>query len=235
MDELSPLEKKNLDAYSTKEGVADYERTGFYVLEEYTIDTYFTEGKKILDIGCGAGRTTYSFNEKGYDVIGIDYAPAMIEKAKELHPNIDFRVMNACALDFEDETFDHVYFSFNGIDHIHPFPKRVDCLKEIYRVLKKGGTFAYNSHNALCLPKDRITLSLYVRNLLSLRLFTGYRISFQSSGTIYLCYVNPFRERGRLKKAGFTFIENPVKPGRNKNQLIRMLRDLSVHYVARKD
>ncbi len=43
------------------------------------------DGKKILDVGCGSGRFCIAFAKEGAkQVVGIDFAPAMIEIAKRL-------------------------------------------------------------------------------------------------------------------------------------------------------
>src|SRR5207247_6358794 len=43
------------------------------------------EGKKILDVGCGSGRFCIAFAQNGADkVVGVDFAPAMIDIAKRL-------------------------------------------------------------------------------------------------------------------------------------------------------
>ena len=43
------------------------------------------EGKKILDVGCGSGRFCIAFAREGAKkVVGIDFAPAMIDIAKKL-------------------------------------------------------------------------------------------------------------------------------------------------------
>jgi 2-polyprenyl-3-methyl-5-hydroxy-6-metoxy-1,4-benzoquinol methylase len=43
------------------------------------------EAKKILDVGCGSGRFCIAFARSGADkVLGVDFAPAMIEIAKKL-------------------------------------------------------------------------------------------------------------------------------------------------------
>lgn len=50
------------------------------LLQEYQI----TEGL-ILDLGCGTGTLTESLSKKGYDMIGIDSSPEMLEIATEKH------------------------------------------------------------------------------------------------------------------------------------------------------
>ena len=40
-------------------------------------------GKRVLDIGCGSGRYAIEFARRGAEVIGLDFAPAMIEMARK--------------------------------------------------------------------------------------------------------------------------------------------------------
>ena len=61
---------------------------------------------------------------------------------------------DASNLGLKDNSFDVVIFSFNGIDYIYPYIKRLAALKEIRRVLKTNGLFIFSSHNH-CIPRDR--------------------------------------------------------------------------------
>ena len=42
------------------------------------------EGARILDVGCGSGRDTLAFKNKGYHIDAIDYSEELIKKATEL-------------------------------------------------------------------------------------------------------------------------------------------------------
>jgi SAM-dependent methyltransferase len=42
-------------------------------------------GNRLLDAGCGTGRSTVAFAERGFDPIGMDISPAMIEIARQKH------------------------------------------------------------------------------------------------------------------------------------------------------
>lgn len=44
---------------------------------------------KILEGGCGMGHFVYSLDRSGFDVYGIDYAPKIITKIKEMFPNLN--------------------------------------------------------------------------------------------------------------------------------------------------
>lgn len=95
---------------------------------------------KILEVGCGRGETTKVI--KGHfrnsKILAIDYDQKQIDKAKSAaHKNIEFRQMDATDLELKNNSFDAV-FSFNALHHIKNYPL---ALKEIYRVLRKGGHF----------------------------------------------------------------------------------------------
>lgn len=96
-------------------------------------------GKRLLDLGCGAGENSVYFAMQGANCVAADYSPGMVEVALQLAARYGVEVegctANAMALDFPDNTFDIVYAS-NLLHHI-PDPKI--ALKEMHRVLKPGG------------------------------------------------------------------------------------------------
>src|SRR4051794_30588267 len=49
-------------------------------------------GQRILDLGCGTGHLTAEIAAAGADVIGIDAAASMIERARTLYPQLRFEV-----------------------------------------------------------------------------------------------------------------------------------------------
>jgi ubiquinone/menaquinone biosynthesis C-methylase UbiE len=98
------------------------------------------EGKKVLDIGCGLGESSVYFAKKGADVVATDISPGMLKVAQKLAAkhNVKLQTKKSYSnqLDFPDESFDIVYVA-NLLHHVD-----IDStLKEIKRVLKKGGTF----------------------------------------------------------------------------------------------
>ncbi len=175
------------------------------MLRKKIFNNYFVKEKaKCLDLGCGTGRTTYFLKKKGLNVLGTDIVPAMIKAAKKLYPGIKFKVVNAVNLsEFKDESFDYVLFSCIGLDYIFPESKRRRCLKEVYRVLKKGGVFAFSTSNSFCLPyySEMIKMKLY--NLSKLNIFSTYKWAFEGKSRSYVHYINPFKQRKVLKKIGF--------------------------------
>jgi ubiquinone/menaquinone biosynthesis C-methylase UbiE len=96
-------------------------------------------GKKLLDLGCGAGENSVYFAKKGADCLAADYSPGMVKVAIDLATangvEITGKTINAMALDLPDNSFDIVYAS-NLLHHL-PDPKL--AIQEMYRVLKPGG------------------------------------------------------------------------------------------------
>lgn len=89
---------------------------------------------KVLDLGCGTGVLTSAIAAFAPGVIGIDASPGMIEKAKADYPALDLRVMDACALEWED-TFDAVFS--NAVFHF--IQDQDKLLQSIRRALRPGG------------------------------------------------------------------------------------------------
>lgn len=94
--------------------------------------------KRVLEYGCGPGSQAFSLAEKGAVVDAIDISDVAIEqarsKAEEMGVEINFSVMDAENLDFDDDTFDLVCGS--GILH---HLELESCYRELKRVLKPGG------------------------------------------------------------------------------------------------
>ncbi len=88
--------------------------------EAAIVDEYFAEPGRVLDVGCGTGRTTRPLADRGHDVVGIDVSERMVAQARERHPDLTFRVDDATDLAFADGSFDYVLFSYYGLDSVSP-------------------------------------------------------------------------------------------------------------------
>src|SRR6266550_4819807 len=85
---------------------------------------------RILDLGCGTGIVARILRERlggATSIVGVDASPAMIETARSLAPEIDWREGHAVALPFADESFDLVL-----CQEMLPFvPDRMAALREV--------------------------------------------------------------------------------------------------------
>ena len=66
-----------------------------------------TEGKKLLEIGCGTGHWSRFFSQCGFKLTGLDISEAMINTARQKNiPNASFYTGDGHSLPFQDNSFD---------------------------------------------------------------------------------------------------------------------------------
>lgn len=124
----------------------------------------FTSEDKVLSIGSGPGiLETFLAKEFKCEITGIDIAEKLLEVAENLAKreglkNVDFIYGDARNLKFKDNSFDKV-ISHATLHYTQSsfFP----VLREVKRVLKKGGSFAfsYNSKLTKLLPTEKEVLN----------------------------------------------------------------------------
>ncbi|MFC2049386.1 class I SAM-dependent methyltransferase [Chlamydiota bacterium] len=133
----------------------------FSRLTQQTIPAILNEldirkGVSMLDVACGPGYLAAAAHHKGAIVNGVDFSSAMIARARQHHPHIDFSEGDAEDLKkYSDEHFDAVGMNF-GIIHLG---QPENALKAAYRVLKVGGRLAFT---AWCKPQEAVGF-LFVR------------------------------------------------------------------------
>ena len=98
------------------------------------------KGAKVLEAMCGSGETTAYLLENGADVTGLDVSEAEIEKFKTRWPDADGVATSIFETKFEDESWDCVVV-VGGLHHLHPHLS--DALREMHRILKKGGYLCF--------------------------------------------------------------------------------------------
>ncbi len=106
-------------------------------------------GRRVLEVGCGAGVDLARFARGGADVTGVDLAPSAIDLARanfvQLGLTADFRVADGEALPLAPDTFDLVFA--HGVVQYTADPRRL--VEECRRVLKPGGTAIFQVYNRI--------------------------------------------------------------------------------------
>ena len=121
-------------------------------------------GKRILDLGCGGGRTSQVLRQAASHYVGIDSCEQMIELCRRQYLDTEFHVCSSEDLHiFPDASFDVVLFSFNGIDCMG-HGQRLQSFQETRRVLKNGGLYIFSSHNRRCERVGNPPRLRFVRN-----------------------------------------------------------------------
>ncbi|WP_404785635.1 class I SAM-dependent methyltransferase [Altericista sp. CCNU0014] len=158
---LAMLDDRNQTTYSTASIVRHYAQLNALQPAEKAILKLLQQQStsiKMLDIGVGGGRTTQHFSKVASEYIGIDYSAGMISACKKRFAlssqNVEFAVCDARDMSqFEDDSFDFILFSFNGIDYVS-HQDRLKIFQEINRIGKHGGSFFFSSHNLQSLENE---------------------------------------------------------------------------------
>jgi SAM-dependent methyltransferase len=106
-------------------------------------------GRRVLEVGCGAGVDLARFTRGGAIVTGVDLAESAIALARENFGQQglqgDFKVANGEHLPFDDGSFDLVYA--HGVVQYTANPAQL--VAECRRVLKPGGEAVFQVYNRI--------------------------------------------------------------------------------------
>jgi len=96
-------------------------------------------GQRVLDVACGTGNVALSAGRRFCDAVGVDFVPALIERARERAAAerlpTTFEVGDAENLPFEDASFDAVLSIFGSMFA----PDQEKAAAELVRVCRPGG------------------------------------------------------------------------------------------------
>jgi SAM-dependent methyltransferase len=94
---------------------------------------------RILDHGCGYGRTLQTLREAGWrNTLGVDFSGEMIARGRALHPRLSLRAIEALPLPEAEDAFDAVLL-FALLTCIPGDEDQRALVAELTRVLKPGG------------------------------------------------------------------------------------------------
>ena len=96
------------------------------------------------DLGCGPGHVAAYLHARGVRMCGVDLSPQMLEQARRLHPDVEFREGDMTALDSPDAAWAGVIALYSLI-HL-PRPSVEPALREIRRVLQPSGVLLVGFH-----------------------------------------------------------------------------------------
>jgi ubiquinone/menaquinone biosynthesis C-methylase UbiE len=150
-------------------------------------------GARVADLGCGSGVFADLLAKQGYQAVGLDLSPKLIALARTKYSGIEFLEGDVEHLPFANESLDGVLLS--GLVHHLPDPAR--CASEVYRVLKRGGSFAAFDPNRMnpfmYLYRDRsspfyssVGVTENERPVLAQQIAATFRQAGFSVGTDYL-------------------------------------------------
>jgi Methylase involved in ubiquinone/menaquinone biosynthesis len=106
----------------------------------------FARGTKVLELGCGNGKTFAALKERSCTVTGIDISVSAAALCRHQVPetkNSEVAVADACRLPFAAGAFDAVV-AFHILGHL-PEHDRARAMGEIARVLRPGGDLYFSA------------------------------------------------------------------------------------------
>lgn len=124
-------------------------------LEQELIDFLCFVGdppKRILDAGCGTGKASTYFSDKGYFVTGLDLSPGMLGQV-QIHSQDNMGnnflpvIGNMRKLPYKDKSFDAVW-CMAALVHLDKEGKH-EAIREFARVTAKGGLLYISVQNLL--------------------------------------------------------------------------------------
>jgi len=101
---------------------------------------------RVLDAGCGTGHYCGRFAADGFEAVGLDLDPQMIEVARARYPAATFHCLNMREVGTLAPPFDLVFCIGNSAPHLtqREFARFVD---QVWGILRPGGTWLFQIVN----------------------------------------------------------------------------------------
>ena len=167
------------------------------------------KGKKVLDVGCGTGRWSKLFIQKGGDVLGIDTSKEMLKLAKKVK-KLKTKYMDARNITLPANSFDFVFSSLM-LTHLKDYKKAIE---QMIKVLKPGGTLIVSDLHGAAF-RGRSTKVKFLANnreiwITSYPIFPADIINLAISKKCELVKLKELRSLEFFKKAGLKPTKLPL-------------------------
>jgi SAM-dependent methyltransferase len=213
------------------------------------------QGRRVLDMGCGAGRLAAYLAPLTDHYVGLDLSEHMVAYCRQHFDKQTFVQGDMCRLPFEAGAFEAVFAVCNLIDAVSA-EDRLVVLAEVRRVLVPGGLLLFSSHNRHwvgagapprlerrrnpltqlhCLWEYWQGVANHRRLRPSQRLETDHAL-LTDVGHNYAClhyYITRDAQARQLAAAGFRLLECLDERGRTLHAGDDDSAWSSIHYVAR--
>jgi SAM-dependent methyltransferase len=101
------------------------------------------EPGRALDLACGEGRNARWLAERGWQVTAMDFSPVAIEKARNLHDAVDWRVGDALTAKLPE------HLDLVVIAYLQIVPEeRTTVMRRAFESLRRGGRFLVVAHDS---------------------------------------------------------------------------------------
>lgn len=131
------------------EFAAAYDLLTFNVPYDEIADYYaeilckMTDGKRLLDMGCGTGSLTVRLAERGFKVIGQDASTEMLSVAAGKSSEVMWICQNMEETDIGGEV-DAVISTLDSVNHLDGREAFLNCFRQAAECLPVGGVFVFD-------------------------------------------------------------------------------------------
>jgi SAM-dependent methyltransferase len=116
----------------------------------------------ILELCCGTGRVAIPLARSGFDIVGVDLFPAMLDRLRErlgsepepVAKRVTLVQQDVAKLSLDRNDFGLVILAFNSLLCLTDFDAQINTLQGARRHLVRGGRIAVDAINPLRLPFD---------------------------------------------------------------------------------
>ena len=102
-----------------------------------------TNGRRLLDLGCGTGNLTTLLAERGFDVIGLDASSEMLSIAANKSSKVRWICQDMTKAELGEEV-DAVISTLDSINHLESAEEIAACFGSAAANLKRGGAFVFD-------------------------------------------------------------------------------------------
>lgn len=156
------------------------------------------EPKTVLDLACGTGIPTVLMARRGYEMFGVDRAPAMLDVLRSKTADLPIRTVEADMTDFTlPGPVDATISLYDSINYLLREEQLLACFKCVRRALRPGGLFVFD-----------------VNTIYSLAVFWGERLTPRDAGGIRSIWENSYDPATNTSTLNLTFWE-PAEAGSN--------------------
>jgi ubiquinone/menaquinone biosynthesis C-methylase UbiE len=108
------------------------------------LDRMHFKPKTVLDVACGTGNVSEVLSRQGYEVVGIDIAPDMIEVAKSKKSRVEYYAQDMAELDLDGRKFDLAISLFDSLNYVTDVAQLAEGIRRVGEHIVDGGVFIFD-------------------------------------------------------------------------------------------